>query len=1091
MNGVQCTLKPVTKKIFLAVSITVLLLPIILAGTLFYFYRHPASVKPFIESTVSRTAGASFTVDKLAYSINPLQVRAEGVRLAPGKDLKGISLAIPSFIADMELEGHFNRKRLVFKALKVDGFSLDISQELRLPKLKQGKRNTSLIAGTIGRLFAFLVFRDVEFQAAEISSGQISGRLADQSLEVSDIRANLTPERLIEMTCNARFDSTSPDIHLTAPQVRITTDQALSLTDPKIKARITARGIAVRSSTLDIPAADYKADLAFHRGQNRLTFAPIELALKGAILKKITPEPLPPVNLNLKSEGVLNLKDLEARVSSFHLALGDILDTTGHLRVNLGEKPGATLDLSTCRLLPERLRPFLPYEFKKALASGDLSGPVSLKGNVTAAMAEGGLYLNTDIRTQLDRNPFSYTKDGMHVTGEVSADIHVEGGLSDLKALGKVEAARTVVSAKGIKAGPLTARLKLTYEKTLVGFEDLEVLIPQASFQMGEKESAIRDIRFRAPKGTMDPVKGRLDLPKATLDTSLLKNLEVSFRTEKTQKSATLLGKDIHLFETAEAFGLIPSGWQFNGMDALEVRAVQEPNGDWSIKTKMDFKNLALENRDATCMGEGISINVRADGKINGDLSRLKTAVSLGVGTGEILFDRFYFNLHDNEFSADVEGTCDFSRKTLRLPHLKIALKNLLTFYLEGTLVQAPRGPHARMTLNIPATPVKPIFRQFLMEPFKMEKPLLSTLDVGGALSADLDLELNGTRQTAKGYLQWQEGQLASGAHGFSIRDIDLRFPVWQRSGNSDPGGTPMKGFLTVGSVGLPVLPLQPLDLKLLAGPNGLSIEDPTVIRVPGGEVEIGFLLCNGLYGSEPSVETSLEFEALDPDPFLSKVWARPTAGSVSGKLAPVRFRKGRLETEGAIRADVFGGRVTLSGLGASGLLTSAPVFRLNADWKDLRLDDLTRDTAFGKVEGILKGYVKDMQIAYGQPQRFEMLAETVKTKGVSQKISVRAVDNIARIGGGQSPFMGVAGVLSSFFKKFPYENIGVKASLENDVFRINGTIKEGDKEYLIKRSSFSGVNVVNQNPDNRISFKDMVKRIKRVTSSKGGPVIK
>ena len=43
----------------------------------------------------------------------------------------------------------------------------------------------------------------------------------------------------------------------------------------------------------------------------------------------------------------------------------------------------------------------------------------------------------------------------------------------------------------------------------------------------------------------------------------------------------------------------------------------------------------------------------------------------------------------------------------------------------------------------------------------------------------------------------------------------------------------------------------------------------------------------------------------------------------------------------------------------------------------------------------------------------------------------------------------------------------------------------------MVKRGGFSGVNIVNQNPDNRASFKDMVKRIKRVTGGNQGPVIK
>jgi hypothetical protein len=182
---------------------------------------------------------------------------------------------------------------------------------------------------------------------------------------------------------------------------------------------------------------------------------------------------------------------------------------------------------------------------------------------------------------------------------------------------------------------------------------------------------------------------------------------------------------------------------------------------------------------------------------------------------------------------------------------------------------------------------------------------------------------------------------------------------------------------------------------------------------------------------------------------------------------------------------------VILENLGASGLFTASPVYRLEARWRDMNLEAMTAGTAFGRITGLLRGGVENFELAYGQPQRFDLLLETVHREGVEQRISVKAVDNIARIGGGGSPFAGLAGLFTSFFREFPYEKIGVHAVLENDVFRINGTIQEGGTEYLVKRSGFSGVNIVNQNPDNRIRFKDMVKRIQRVTSTEGGPVIR
>ena len=130
------------------------------------------------------------------------------------------------------------------------------------------------------------------------------------------------------------------------------------------------------------------------------------------------------------------------------------------------------------------------------------------------------------------------------------------------------------------------------------------------------------------------------------------------------------------------------------------------------------------------------------------------------------------------------------------------------------------------------------------------------------------------------------------------------------------------------------------------------------------------------------------------------------------------------------------------------------------------------------------------MEVVNGQPQKFNLRLETVPKKNVAQKINVKAVENIARIGGGSSPFSGLAGTFVSFFKDFSYQKIGMVASLENDVFKINGTEKEAGVEYLVKKGGIPGVDVVNTNPNNRISFKDMMKRIKRIKGTQGEPLI-
>jgi hypothetical protein len=286
------------------------------------------------------------------------------------------------------------------------------------------------------------------------------------------------------------------------------------------------------------------------------------------------------------------------------------------------------------------------------------------------------------------------------------------------------------------------------------------------------------------------------------------------------------------------------------------------------------------------------------------------------------------------------------------------------------------------------------------------------------------------------------------------------------------------------------LLPEQPLNILLNAGPNRISVESSTIIKVPGGDVCLGSVQVEKLFGPDLTIHTRLDFDEIKLEPLLTKIWMHPLTGTLTGTLNPIQYENHTVTTRGELKANVFEGKIILSGLGASGVFTSAPVFKFNVKWEDLLLSEMTRNTAFGTIEGILEGHLRDVEMAYGQAQRFNLLLETVQKKGFPQKISVKAIENIAQIGGGQSPFMGLAGAVASFFKKFPYEKIGIRASLENDVFTVNGTIREGDTEYLVKRGSFSGVNVVNQNPDNRISFKDMLKRIKRIGAT-GGPVVK
>jgi hypothetical protein len=623
----------------------------------------------------------------------------------------------------------------------------------------------------------------------------------------------------------------------------------------------------------------------------------------------------------------------------------------------------------------------------------------------------------------------------------------------------------------------------------VIEIKDVTVQIPRVKINTRTPDNLIADIRLNIPDGRMDTEKKSVILTKVRLETANLKNLLFDIRLQEHTLNFTAQGKDTSLFHAAAAYRLIPLDWNIKGHDSIQINVTGPRTGPWQVNAKLSLDDLVFQNKDGTIMGEKVSLSTGVQGVVDVKRSRMTFAADLKAPAGEALYDRYYLNLKTNPIVTSCNGTYDLQKRLIELSKLRFDLTGILPLEIQGFFKHGPSKANADVTVILPKAPLKPIVHHFLQEPYKTENPFLATLETEGTVSAQFRIHGVQDAWQVTGRLGWLGGNFSLPEKGVALKGIHLDLPVWYRAGVAKTPVKTLRGKLEVQSITIPLLPEQPLSILLDSGPNRISVESPTIIQIPDGNLCLGSVQVEKFFGPDLTLHTRLDFDEIKLEPLLSKIWMHPLAGTLTGTLNPVRYENHAVTTRGELKAEVFEGKIILSDLGASGVFTSAPVFKLNVKWEDLLLSEMTTNTAFGTIDGILKGQLRNVEMAYGQPQRFNLLLETVQKKGVSQKISVKAVENIAQIGGGQSPFMGMAGAVASFFKKFPYEKIGIRASLENDVFTVNGTIREGGTEYLVKRGSFSGVNVVNQNPDNRISFKDMVKRIKRI-GSKAGPVV-
>ncbi|MFO7553675.1 MAG: hypothetical protein R6W88_00590 [Desulfobacterales bacterium] len=640
---------------------------------------------------------------------------------------------------------------------------------------------------------------------------------------------------------------------------------------------------------------------------------------------------------------------------------------------------------------------------------------------------------------------------------------------------------------------PLDINLKadeISGNYPVIEIKNAAVQIPQVKINTGIRDTLIGDIRVHIPEGRLDTEKRSVLLPEVRLDAAGLKNLLLGIRLEERNLDLKVQGNHTGFFHSAATYHLISSDWDIKVHDSIQINVMGPQTGPWQVKAKLSLEDLAFQNKDGSIMGEKISLGTGIEGVIDLKRSRMTFAADTKAQAGEALYDRYYLNLKRNPIVSSCSGIYDLQKRFVELSSLRFDLTGILPLEIKGFFKQGPSKANADLSVIIPKVPLKPIFHHFLQEPYQTETPFLATLETEGTVSAEF--RINGFQDAWQitGRFGWLGGNFSLPEKGIALKGILVDMPVWYRTGVTNASDKTLSGQLAVESITIPLMPEQPLNILLDVGPNRISVESPTVMQVPGGDLRLGSVKIEKLFGPDLIIDTRAVFDGIKLEPLLSEIWMRPLAGTLTGALNPIRYEHHAVTAHGELKAEVFEGRIILSDLGASGIFTSAPVFKLNVKWENLSLSEMTTDTEFGTIEGVLEGRLRDFEMAYGQPQRFNLLLETVQKKGISQRISVKAVENIAQIGGGGSPFMGMAGAFASFFKKFPYEKIGIQARLENDVFTVNGTIREDGTEYLVKRGSFSGVNVINQNPDNRISFKDMVKRIKRI-SSKGGPVVK
>jgi hypothetical protein len=309
-----------------------------------------------------------------------------------------------------------------------------------------------------------------------------------------------------------------------------------------------------------------------------------------------------------------------------------------------------------------------------------------------------------------------------------------------------------------------------------------------------------------------------------------------------------------------------------------------------------------------------------------------------------------------------------------------------------------------------------------------------------------------------------------------------LRYPS---SGSS--GWLPQRpGFVRLQGVQRRRLTIDDLHIPLVIAENRLEVPEPVTVPFFGGQVHLyGLQIDDVLFPSR--YRFGIQIASVDLGRMTRRLTGVEYPGTVNADLGMMRYENNRIASEGKAVVTVFDGEIEATGLFAENILSPSQKMGGNITFRDINLEQLTQKIAVGKMTGIIQGSLKNFTMEYGEPASFVLDIESVPKRGVGQSISMDAIQSISILGTGVDSALnrGITGL----FREYPYSKIGFRCVLKNDQFSVNGTIHDGGKEYLVRRGLLRGVDVVNQNPDNVISFRDMQERLKRLSRpAEGGP---
>jgi hypothetical protein len=1015
-----------------------------------YVYFHKPALKDFIEKNLSKTPGLTVTIGRLNYRLFPFCVEAHSVKIVFISVLGRADV----LIAKAEAVGSFQRvlrnRKPYLDSLAVRGLKLEFYEDPSSPPT--GPLNIPVVTRLVSDYLEY---------ASEVSVRDSSLHLSlpvegmDLAAAGVDLKASGGDRTAVRMRAK-RFDFRND-----RPGASLSARIGLDATWPRSGPFRIGGNIDLAAAAASFPEKSWQGS-----------------------------------GLGLKAGFVGDTQSVT--VPGFTFEIPDLAAVSGSGQAGLGKavsiSVASKLEVKNIDLLKKAFASFLP----PGLPDFTLDGRILWDGDVQAETAAGAAKISIKGTLRLPAAHFAMKQGDFSTDQMVQAELQLEGEPANLSASGVIEGSRADVVAGSFEARGLSYRLPVSVEGGRLTLSSLSARARELVLRTADRDLKFEGLSVTGRAG-FNYANQSAEVHSLVLDIPRFGAMSFSGNVgagPKPRVALSVRGQNLDIAGIVKSFpAFVPealSAWQPAGQAALalEIGNGGPDPGRFRIKGTLNLAKGAFQDSTGTIVSEGLEPRLRFEVDFPAPesprsaalLDPIPFSLELDLAKGESLWKDAYFNWQGEPARLELKGEYDPNASGIRMIGAKLIYGPVGEIRALGSVTL---GPHPRFDLRL-AVPAIDLARTYAFLG-KMRASQPSTLEVRGGAEAEADIHFQNS-WSARGRLRIRDAAARQKDGSLALTGIDVDFPFsisnGIRPGDEKDDYAVSPGHVQIGEFKTAAAALNSLRLDFLAARN-LFLLFPVEIALWGARLDLGQSILSirpaslAPRGVSRLALTDLDFSRL---PFNTASFSIAGRASIAGNSLEMTPQE--LLFKGRVLAELFGGRMTLDSFRLTDPLSPGRRIMFQAEIEGLDLGLLTRAVPFGDVTGIVDVELRDFVLSYGQPESFALTIRSVPKKGVSQKFSLKAVDNLTVISSGGPS----ATPSNSFFMKlvhsFNYSRMGIACSLRNDVFHLQGTIVEGGIQYLVRRAAFFGIDVVNAKPVNTISFKDMLGRLERVGQS-------